>query len=160
MEAVPQSIHADPTIKKICAATDYPELCISSITPLALLTGKTDLISIVELAIKAATEHTQVAVAVATKIATSPGIAPDTASIISDCKDSYEDAVDNYQLALEALSLRDVGTMNSVLSAAIMVFGDNDDFLAGKASSPSLLEFNAKLIKMTSICLAIVDLNK
>lgn len=113
-----------------------------------------------ELAIKAATEHTQVAVAAATKIATSPGIAPNIASTISDCKDSYDDALDNFQKALDALSSRDVGTMNSMLSAAITDFSDNDDFLVGKASSPVLLEFNAKLSKMTSNCLAIVSLIK
>ncbi|KAF7151272.1 hypothetical protein RHSIM_Rhsim02G0004500 [Rhododendron simsii] len=158
MEAVPQSLHTDPSLKKICAATDFPEVCISSIAP--LLNGKTDPISVVELAIKAATEHTQVAVATATKIATSPGIAPDIASTISDCKDSYDDALDNFQKALDALSSRDVGTMNSMLSAAITDFSDNDDFLAGKASSPVLLEFNAKLSKMTSNCLAIVSLIK
>ncbi|KAH7857900.1 hypothetical protein Vadar_017762 [Vaccinium darrowii] len=159
LEAVPQLSHTDDApIKTICASTDYPEDCISSITP--LLHGKTDLISVVGLAIQAATEHTQLAVAAATKIATSPGIPSDMASVIGDCKDSYNDALDNFQKATEALSSSDVGTMNSMLSAAITDFSDNDDSLAGKPYAQALLEFDAMLTKMTSNCLAIVSLIK
>ena len=76
----------------------------------------------------------------------------------SDCKDSYIDALDNLKEAMNALPQRDFGTMNSLLSAAIMDFSDcEEEFF--ERNSP-LLEFNAKLTKMTSNGLAIVSLIK
>ncbi|KAF5950824.1 hypothetical protein HYC85_012817 [Camellia sinensis] len=68
------------------------------------------------MAIKAASEYTKVAVDTATKLASNPGIPPKMASIINDIRDSYSDALDNYNEAMEALQKHDVGTMNSMLS--------------------------------------------
>ncbi|THF96350.1 pectinesterase inhibitor 10-like [Camellia sinensis] len=146
--------NSDPALKKICDSTDYPDVCLSAVVP--KLGGKNDLPSVIEMAIKAASEYTKVAVDTATKLASNPGIPPKMASIINDIRDSYSDALDNYNEAMEALQKHDVGTMNSMLSAAITDFSDCDDDLAGQ-SSP-LLEFNGKLRKMTSNCLAIVSL--
>ena len=78
------------------------------------------------MAIKASIDRTNLTVAKATAIATSAAITPQVASIMGDCKDSYNDALDNYMSAMDA---RDVGTVNSMLSAAITDFSDCDDGL-------------------------------
>lgn len=98
-------------------------------------------------------ERTKLAVALAAKLASMPS---PLASIYGDCKDSYNDAVENFESAKDALVTGDVGTMNSMLSAAITDFGDCDDGLLGQ-SSP-LLDVDLALIHMTSNCLAIVSL--
>ncbi|KAL6970234.1 hypothetical protein U1Q18_029936 [Sarracenia purpurea var. burkii] len=143
-----------PILEKICKSTDYPADCEEAIAP--QLGDKTDLLSVVELAIKAAIEHTKLAISTAGIVAATPGTPPKMMSILSDIKDSYSDALDNFQQAMDALPARDVGTMNSMLSAAITDFSDCDDNLFGFVSP--LLDFNAKLTKMTSNCLAIVAL--
>ncbi|CAL5346863.1 unnamed protein product [Camellia sinensis] len=149
-------VEGNPVLSQICKSTDYVDLCISSIKP--LIHGKTDTVSVLEQAIKVAINNAKTAVAVATKISTIPNTPPDMKSIASDCKDSYEDALDNYQKALEALGIKDVGTMNSMLSAAITDSSDCDDRLSGNKSP--LLDFDSKMKQMTSNCLAIVSLVK
>ncbi|KAH7842750.1 hypothetical protein Vadar_008737 [Vaccinium darrowii] len=144
-------VSTNPALEKICESTDYPEVCISTISP--LLTGPTDLKTVVGIAIKAAADHTKLAVSLATKLA---AMSSPLASTYGDCKDSYDDAVENFESAKDALATGDVGTMNSMLSAAITDFGDCDDGLLGQ-SSP-LLDVDLALIHMTSNCLAIVSL--
>lgn len=107
----------------------------------------------VGIAIKGATEHTKIAVSLAAKLALVPS---PLASVYGDCKDSYDDALENFESAMNAHAVGDVGTMNSMLSAAITDFGDCDDGLSGK-SSP-LLDVGSALSQMTSNCLAIVSL--
>ncbi|XP_057471954.1 uncharacterized protein LOC130760589 [Actinidia eriantha] len=108
------------------------------------------------MAIKASIDRTNLAVAKATAIATSAAITPQMASIMGDCKDSYNDALDNYMSAMDALGARDVGTVNNMLSAAITDFSDYDDGVNGLESL--VLEFDGTLTKMTSNCLAIASL--
>ncbi|XP_057476848.1 pectinesterase inhibitor 10-like [Actinidia eriantha] len=146
--------HADPAIEKICKSTDYPDVCLAAVTP--FLNGKTDPESVLGMAIQASIDLTNIAVAKATTIATSAAITPQMASILGDCKDSYNDALDNYKSAMDALGASDVGTVNSMLSAAITDFSDCDDELNGLESP--LLAFDGTLTKMTSNCLAIASL--
>ncbi|XP_058212647.1 pectinesterase inhibitor 10 [Rhododendron vialii] len=138
-------------LESICKSTDYPDLCISTISP--FLDGPTDPETVVGIAIKGATEHTKIAVSLAAKLALAPS---PLASVYGDCKDSYDDALENFESAMNALAVGDVGTMNSMLSAAITDFSDCDDGLLGKSSS--LLDVNSALSQMTSNCLAIVSL--
>ncbi|GFZ21732.1 hypothetical protein Acr_29g0008940 [Actinidia rufa] len=106
--------------------------------------------------IRATSEHTKLAISMASKITTNSETASQLASIVGDCKDSYIDALDNLKEMMNALPSRDVGIMNSMLSAAIMDFSDCDDEFSG-LNSP-LLEFDAKLTKMTSNGLALIKL--
>ncbi|KAF7145896.1 hypothetical protein RHSIM_Rhsim04G0235100 [Rhododendron simsii] len=138
-------------LESICKSTDYPDLCISTISP--FLDGPTDPETVVGIAIKGATEHTKIAVSLAAKLALAPS---PLASVYGDCKDSYDDALENFESAMNALAVGDVGTMNSMLSAAITDFSDCDDGLLGK-SSP-LLDVDSALSQMTSNCLAITSL--
>ncbi|XP_057471694.1 uncharacterized protein LOC130760412 [Actinidia eriantha] len=110
------------------------------------------------MAIKAFIDRTNLAIAKATAIATSATIKPQMALIMGDCKDSYNDALDNYMSAMDALGPRDFGTVNSMLSAAITDFSDCDDGLNGLESL--VLDFDGTLTKMTSNCLAIASLTQ
>ncbi|KAL6990067.1 hypothetical protein U1Q18_015816 [Sarracenia purpurea var. burkii] len=146
--------HINPAIEKICRTTDYPTVCISAITP--YLNGKTDLVSVAGFAMQAANRYTKSAVSAAGKIITSSATPPQLKSAASDCKDFYGDALYNFDSAMNALRRLDVGTMNSMLSAAMTDVSDCDDELLGMQSP--LLDFNSKLTKMASNCLAIVSL--
>ncbi|KAA8531230.1 hypothetical protein F0562_005856 [Nyssa sinensis] len=151
---VPKTKSVDPALKKICDSTDYSALCISSITP--YLNGKTDTISVLEMAMKASTNQTKMAISKITKLVGSPATPPQTVSILNDCKDSYNDALENFQYAMGALPDRDIGTMNSMLSASITDYGDCEDAFAEQTSP--LADYSEKLMHMVDNCLAIVSL--
>ncbi|KAF8401323.1 hypothetical protein HHK36_012257 [Tetracentron sinense] len=157
---IPPLLHfsvVDPAIKKICDATDNPALCISAVVP--HLTGKVDPLAVLEMMIKACINKAQFAMALATRIAKSPTTPSAIASYLDACKDSYSDAMDNLQSATDAISTRDTGTMNSMLSAALTDFGTCED---GFAETPGvnspMAEWDDMLSKLASNCLAIVSL--
>lgn len=154
--AFPPSANIDPKIKEICDSTDYPSLCLSSIVP--FLNGRTDVMSVLEMSIKASNEYAKFALSMAKKVASIPGIPHQIVSILNDCMNSYEDVLYNFQNALTALPARDIGAMNSMLSAVITDAGDCEDGLNGANFPSPLSNFGEKLINMTSNCLAIVSL--
>ncbi|KAK3015633.1 hypothetical protein RJ639_005507 [Escallonia herrerae] len=120
----------NPTIREICDKTDHPGLCLSTIAP--YLKGKADMMSVLDVAIKASIEVTRLALFMAKKVASLPGTPPDVASILKDCKGSYDDALYNFQNAMDALPARDTGTMSTMLSAVITDIGDCDDEFSGQ----------------------------
>ncbi|KAK3008178.1 hypothetical protein RJ639_013990 [Escallonia herrerae] len=120
----------NPTIRQICDKTDHPALCLSTIAP--YLKGKADMMSVLDVAIKASAEVTKLALFMAKKVASLPGTPPDVASILKDCKGSYDDALYNFQNAMDALPARDTGTMSTMLSAVITDVGDCDDEFSGQ----------------------------
>ncbi|KAB1213847.1 Pectinesterase inhibitor [Morella rubra] len=147
----PPSLFVTPAIKKICSKTDSPALCISSVSP--FLTGKSDPVSVLQMAIKACTAHANSALAAASSLVkTYKSLAP----AIGDCKDSYRDVMDNLQNAKDAIPTHDIGTINSMLSAALSDFGTCDDGFTG-GTSP-LANYDAKGTKLASICLAVASL--
>ncbi|XP_047331380.1 uncharacterized protein LOC124934936 [Impatiens glandulifera] len=147
----------NPGITKICHDTDYFDVCVSSIAPLLKgREGTSDIPSVLQIAIQAATDKTKDALAELERIASDSGSSKQLKSTLNDCRDSYNDALENFQSALDALPSRDVGTMNSMLSACVTDFGDCDDFLDG--FEVSLPDINRKLTQMTSNCLAISSL--
>ncbi|CAK9145652.1 unnamed protein product [Ilex paraguariensis] len=152
--SVPPSTNIDPTIEKICASTDYPDLCLSTVTP--LLKGKNDIVSVLEVAIKASTNSTNLGLIMAKKLANMPGNTPEMVSILNDCTNSYDTALYNFRNAMDAFPGRDIGTMNTMLSAVITNVGDCEDGLSGMDSP--LSNCADKVIKMTSNCLAIISL--
>ncbi|WOH13066.1 hypothetical protein DCAR_0832575 [Daucus carota subsp. sativus] len=143
----------NPALQKICGGTDYPDVCSSTLGPVA--GPASDVSAVLGVAIKAGSDFAKTAVDAAGKLASRPGLPPDDASPIKDCKDSYDDAVYNFQNAADALTKKDVGTMNTMLSAALTDVGDCQDAFEGQ-SSP-LAAFSDTLKKMASNCLAIVD---
>ncbi|KAM7278537.1 hypothetical protein ACFE04_005671 [Oxalis oulophora] len=148
----------NPQLKAICGQTDYVDLCLASLTP--FFKGKTDPVAVLRTAIQAAGEATKMALAVATKMASSKGTDKSTASRLNDCKDSYEDALDNFQSAVEAIASLDIGTINSMLSAVVTDYSTCDDGFIEFNQESLLATYNAKLTKMGSNCLAIASLVK
>ncbi|KAF3456347.1 hypothetical protein FNV43_RR00997 [Rhamnella rubrinervis] len=144
----------DPSVKKICDSTDYSDVCLASLSTF-LIPGKTDPVSVLESAIKAATEHAKQAMSQAMKLASAPNLPTRKANALSDCQYMFSDALDNLQSAMEALPSRDLATVNSMLSAVITDSQTCEDGFSGV--SP-LADFDATLRMMGSNCLAIASL--
>ncbi|KAL4643117.1 hypothetical protein ACB092_02G070500 [Castanea dentata] len=156
----PPSIPAsmDPAIKKICDSTDNPALCLSTLAP--FLSGKTDPISVLEMAIKACTQHVKDAIATASVLTNVHKASTDSGNIpfFKDCTEMYNDALDNLQSAMDAIPARDIGTINTMLSAALSDFVTCEDEFSGETSE--LSPYDDKGTKMASNCLAIASLIK
>lgn len=150
------SASVDTSVKKICASTDYVDVCLSSLAPY-LVPGKTDPVSVLESAIKATTEHAKQSMAEATKQAKAPNLPTRKANALSDCQYMFSDALDNLQSATEALPSRDMDTVKTMLSAVITDSETCEDDFTGV--SP-LADFDAKLRMLGSNCLAIASLIK
>ncbi|KAL8481216.1 hypothetical protein ACS0TY_027660 [Phlomoides rotata] len=149
------SADVDPKVKKICDSTDHPDLCLASIVP--LLEGKTDVSSVLDVAIRAGAKISRYGLFLVQKLAADPATPPEVASILNDCKESCSTAVDNYENAIEALPEHDIGTMNSMLSAVITNVGDCEDALAKQGPNSPFSSVAVRLRSMTSNCLAIVS---
>ncbi|XWS53524.1 hypothetical protein CRYUN_Cryun10bG0008700 [Craigia yunnanensis] len=152
---------SDPRIKSMCDKTDQPALCLASIAP--FFNGKSDLPSIIEMLIKAGTEQTKQAIATAAKMATDPKSDPKTVSRLNDCKEIYDDALDSMQEAIDAIPLKDVGTVATMVSAAISYYGTCDDGFTGQPNpipegvSP-MVKINENLINIAGIILALTNM--
>lgn len=156
----PPSIPAsmDPALKKICDSTDNPALCLSTLAP--FLSDKTDPISVLEMAIKACTQHVKDAIATALVLTNVHKASTDSGNIpiFKDCTEMYNDALDNLQSAMDAIPARDIGTINTMLSAALTDFVTCEDEFSGETSE--LSPYDDKGTKMASNCLAIASLIK
>ncbi|KAM7256096.1 hypothetical protein ACFE04_011837 [Oxalis oulophora] len=150
------AIHTE--LKDICSKTDYVDLCLTSLSP--LYSGKTDPATILQSAIKVTDEATKWAMAEAEKMANAPGTDKFTVSRLNDCKESYEDALENFQTAIEAIPSMDIGTINSYLSAVVTDFMTCDEGFAEFHKEPLMASYNEKLSQMGSNCLAIASLVK
>lgn len=141
------------SISGICHNTDYADVCF------ATLRGhedETDTPSVLRILIQAAQDKTHAALDEVDRLESDPGSSTGLKSILSDCRDSYNDALENFQNALDAIPSSDVGSINSMLSASVTDFGDIDDFLDGY--EVPLPVMNADLTHMTSNCLAVSSL--
>ncbi|PON93202.1 Pectinesterase inhibitor domain containing protein [Trema orientale] len=143
----------NPGLKKLCDSTDYPSLCVSSLTP--FMSKKVDAVSLLLPAIKAATQHAKLSLAAASKLAAAPGASEGLVAALGSCKESYNDALVNLQSAAEAAASGDVGTVNSMVSAVVTDSENCED--AFEEESP-LFDYDDKLRKMASNCLAIASL--
>ncbi|XP_022851735.1 pectinesterase inhibitor 1-like [Olea europaea var. sylvestris] len=148
--------NVDPKVMKICDSTDHPSLCLGTVVP--LLDDKTDQFSVLEVSVKACSELTKFALSMAKKISNMPGVPPQVASIIRDCKDNYDAVMSNFEKAINALPERDIGTLNTMLSAVITDVGDCEDELSSTATTSPLSDYAEKLTNMTSNSLAIASL--
>ncbi|XP_022761270.1 vegetative cell wall protein gp1-like [Durio zibethinus] len=155
-------IVSDPEIKSLCGKTDQPALCLATISP--FFNGKTDLASVIGMLIKAGIEQTKQAIATAAKMATDPKYSnPKTLSKLNDCKEIYDDALDNMQEAIEAIPLKDVGTIETMISAAISDYGTCDDGFTGQPNpipegvSP-MAKINENLMNIAGVILALTKM--
>ncbi|KAG8372878.1 hypothetical protein BUALT_Bualt12G0112900 [Buddleja alternifolia] len=148
----------NPQVKKICDSTDFPDLCLKTVIP--LLREKSNLESVLEITIKVGDELAKRALSLAKKLAHKPGTPPRLSSILKDCKDSYDMAVENYTKTINALSMKDIGTMETMLSAVITDLGDCQDGFEEEEGDSPFANFADKLTNITSNCLALVSLMK
>ena len=150
---------ANTNVKKTCEFTDNPGLCFSSLTPFLKAEKteeKTDTYSLLEMQVKATEKATQIAIALAVKIGKEEG----DKGAVKDCKEMYDDALDNLQKAVEALLTKDIGTVNTMLSAVISDFHTCDEGYKEGGNSSPLAEYGNKLSELVSNCLATVALIK
>ncbi|EXB71065.1 Pectinesterase inhibitor [Morus notabilis] len=151
------TIPVNPRLKRLCFQTDYPSLCLSSLSP--FLAGKSfSITSALAAAIKAASQHAKQAAATAAKLAASREANEDDKEAIGTCKDSYEDALDNLQQAAEAVPSQDIGTVNSMLSAVVTDSENCGDATEGTEAGTKLSKYDDKLRKLASNGLAIASL--
>ncbi|TYI92462.1 hypothetical protein E1A91_D02G072700v1 [Gossypium mustelinum] len=126
----PTAVPSDPQIKSLCAKTEYPDLCLTTIAP--FFNGKTDIASV-------------------------------TISGLKGCYEMYDDALDNMQNAMDAIPVHDIGTIETMVSAAITDYGTCDDGFTRQPNpvpdgvSP-MVDINENLQNIGSIILAITDL--
>ena len=152
---------SDPRIKSLCDKTDQPALCLASIAP--FFKGKSDLPSVIEMLIKAGTEQTKQAITTAAKMAADTKSDPKTVSRFNDCMEIYDDALDNMQEALDAIPLKDVGTIATMVSATISDYGTCDDGFTGQPNpipegvSP-MAKINENLMNISGIILALTNM--
>ncbi|EOY06708.1 hypothetical protein QUC31_016125 [Theobroma cacao] len=151
----------DPQILSLCGKTDHAALCLACVAP--FYNGKSDLSSVVEMLIKAGTEQTKQAIAIAAKMANDPKSDPKTVAKLNDCKEIYDDALDNMQEAIDAIPLKDVGTIATMISATISDFGTCDDGFTGQPNpipdgvSP-MAKINENLMNIADIILILANM--
>ncbi|GER25640.1 plant invertase/pectin methylesterase inhibitor [Striga asiatica] len=114
-----------------------------------------DVPTVVEVSIRAGLALARIGLSLAKN---GPGSPNEMGTAVRDCRDSYDDAVYNFESAIEAFPRRDTGTMKSMLSAVITNVGDCNDELAQLGDESPFTSVAEKLTNMTSNCLAIVSL--
>ncbi|KDP37210.1 hypothetical protein JCGZ_06266 [Jatropha curcas] len=140
------TVKVDPKIKRICAATESPEKCISLITP--YLEGSVNPVS----TLKAIIKMLQVTVEDTSKIAKDVRADVSTSSAIKGALDAnldlYDRAIDNLAEASSAFSAGDFPKVKDMLGAAISNLGYcNDAFLKNGLLSWPLKETNELMIE-------------
>lgn len=109
-----------------------------------------------EMAIRATSSQIRLTIAAADKLVHAhANNLPAAVSRLGHCKDSYRDALDNLQNAMDAIPDRDFGTINSMLRAAVTDFSDCDDAFVGMAQYSN---YDGHLTKMVINCVAIASL--
>lgn len=151
------SVQLSPKIKEICDSTDHPLLCQSTISP-SLKGNDADVSSVLKVAIDVTTKLADAGFSFAKRVADKEDNPPELASVLKDCRDSYDSVVYNFENAKSAFPERDMGTMNSMLSAVITNVGDCEDFFAQAGMDSPFSGLADKLTNMTSNCLAIISL--
>ncbi|KAJ0033899.1 hypothetical protein Pint_24361 [Pistacia integerrima] len=147
--SIPSETNNIPEITKICNSTDRPALCVKFITPLY----SSDTLSVLDKTITATAHQIKLARAAITNLAKTPTLQSTKQSDYQDCKESYEDALENLQNAKNAIPQLDIGTINSMLSAAVTDFSDCDDF----SNNPHILKFDDILRNLVSTCLVVAS---
>ncbi|XP_050374706.1 pectinesterase inhibitor [Argentina anserina] len=156
--SLPPVAAVDPFVKQLCNNTDHSDVCISSVIPFLSARGKTsvDASVMLRMLIKACSIHAEMALAVASKLSTETNDGHGTAMAIMDCKEMYSDVLDGLQTAMNAITNKDMGTINSMLSGVISDAVTCDDGFEGQKSP--LGDVDDKLRKMGSNCLAMASL--
>ncbi|XP_027338282.1 uncharacterized protein LOC113852243 [Abrus precatorius] len=140
-------------VKQICSHTDYPDVCLSTITP--FLNDHFDVMNVLEASIKACGHQIRFTIS---KVKKYFGSSPELDSLLTDCRNQYSDAMENLQRAMDAIPSRDLGTVTVMLSAVMAdVSTCESGFEDLKSTSP--VANSEGLVTITaSNCLAIASL--
>ncbi|KAK7329555.1 hypothetical protein VNO77_23725 [Canavalia gladiata] len=101
-------------VKRICSYTDYPEICLSTISP--FLGQNFDPMDVLEASLKACSYQLKLTLG---KVKRHAAISPELASTLTDCRDQYANAMENLQRATAAIPSRDLGTVTVMLTAVM-----------------------------------------
>lgn len=147
----------NPIVKKICESTGNPLLCFSSLGSM-LPQGPFDPVALMQNEIKACNDKAKMVLAQSEKIAADPSTAPDVSESLGYCKENYDSALMNLEEAVKGIATRDVGLMNSMLSAVISDISTCEDTFSEISTSPNpMAEMGETVSNLASNCLAILD---
>ncbi|KAL5700868.1 hypothetical protein ACHQM5_026270 [Ranunculus cassubicifolius] len=147
----------NPKLKKICESTGNPLLCFSSLGSL-VPKGPLDPVALMQNEIRACKDKAKMVLDQSEKIVADPSTAPDVAEALGYCKENYDSALLNLEEAVNGIATRDVGLMNSMLSAVIADISTCQDTFAEVTTSPNpMAEMGETVSNLASNCLAILD---
>ncbi|KAI9081178.1 hypothetical protein K1719_036937 [Acacia pycnantha] len=146
-------------LKSICDSTDYPQICVSRVSPM-LSSGGVNPMSVLEASIKACIEPLHDAVSNMSSSSSGRTTSLEDAShspALAECNENYKEALAKLQNALDSLQASDIETINSLLSAVVLDISTCDDAFKGVKESP-VADFNELMGKMARNCLNVASL--
>ncbi|CAI9118974.1 OLC1v1020621C1 [Oldenlandia corymbosa var. corymbosa] len=149
----------DERIKKICQNTDYPEICLATIVPILKASGHTgaklSTMDIWELNTKIAYGFANFSLGALDRFSKTPGLPEDVKTALDICGESFSDVLDSLENAVDAFSKHDIGTVSTMLSAAMTNCGDCEEAFKGLSYDCPVAGFADKLSSVSSNSLAI-----
>ncbi|KAJ4850338.1 hypothetical protein Tsubulata_037454 [Turnera subulata] len=144
----------DPTLQKLCGATDHPEACLSTIGP--FLKGSADPDNILRTGIQGINKVFELAMNTAEKLMKDPSLSNWVKQCLDVCIESFDSGLSDNEKALAALNDKDMGTLQTMLSAAISDVSSCTDAFAEQAGTESPLKgMEQQLDKLASNNMAI-----
>ncbi|PIA61075.1 hypothetical protein AQUCO_00300532v1 [Aquilegia coerulea] len=144
----------NPEVKKVCDATDNPMLCMATVSP--LLQGKFDVVSILQTEVNACKTLSQTLLDKSVKLSADPSTIPDVAKTLKTCKENYESVIDNMEKTIQAIAEKDLGTVNTMLSAAIADVSTCGENFSEVATNPNpLVDMEQSVTNLVGNCLSI-----
>ncbi|KAG9457863.1 hypothetical protein H6P81_002371 [Aristolochia fimbriata] len=143
--------------KAICAKTDYPDVCESSLKPYKLDVGSISPTSVVGMLLRACTEQTSAATKEAAKLIADSSIDDTLRSYVKVCRESYSDALNNLEDAVAALASGDKNSFNIMVSAAMTDFVSCEDGFEEMDTVSPLKAFDGNLKEIASNILAVAS---
>ncbi|KAK6941100.1 Pectinesterase inhibitor domain [Dillenia turbinata] len=156
-QVLSSAVRIPADIKQLCDKTDYPDLCIETITPF-LNSSDTDALAVLNMHINAAEQVFQSAMKLA-KAIPKPAFMPTLiAGALDVCIEMYDEALYGLEEAKHAIENGDAGSMMSYLDGiGTDVETCDDAFSKGPGSSSPLKDIDGKINKIWSNMLAIAE---
>ncbi|XP_039802277.1 pectinesterase inhibitor 28-like [Panicum virgatum] len=147
-------------VRSLCLKTDYPDLCMSSISkqPQPQLPGgkRLDGAGVLRLAMAAVRAKAAEASDAAAALANDPKTQPGARGPLNDCVDSFDDLAYNLEQAEKALAAGDRGTTGTMLDAVRTDVDTCDQGFEEREELKKVMgKRDAELAKLASNCLAI-----
>ncbi|KAK6937272.1 Pectinesterase inhibitor domain [Dillenia turbinata] len=156
-QALSSAVRIPADIKQLCDKTDYPALCVETITPY-LNSSETDALAVLSMHINAL----ELLFESATKLAKAipkPAFMPTLiAGALDVCIEMYDEALYSLEEAKHAIESGDAGSMKSYLDGiGTDVETCDDAFSKAPGSSSPLKDIDGKINKIWSNMLAIAE---